>query len=112
MIGKKIVSQEEVPLFTVKEVLSERNKDGELTYEQQQAFDYSKKFAKVTPAKGTKLLEQLKKVEGLDEKLVVKLIDILPSDEETMQLVLYKSNSNLDAAKTKEVLEIISKYAK
>jgi len=51
MIGKKIIVQSNVPLHEVKTILSERNKDGELSYEQQAAFDYSKKFAKITPAK-------------------------------------------------------------
>ena len=44
MIGKKLVSQKNVPLFEMKEILAERSKEGELNYEQQQAFDYSKKF--------------------------------------------------------------------
>jgi len=112
MIGKQIVSEENVPLFKVKEILTERNKEGELSYEQQQAFDYSKKFTKLTLVKGEKLLVALKNIDGLTQDLIVKLVDVLPTDIETMQLVLYKSDCTIDDTKIKEILEIISKYVK
>ena len=112
MIGKQIVSEENVPLFQVKEILAERNKEGELSYEQQQAFDYSKKFTKLTLAKGEKLFASLKKIDGLTQDLIVKIVDVLPTDIETMQLVLYKSDCTIDDTKIKEILEIISKYVK
>ena len=112
MIGKKIVSEENIPLFRVREILTERNKESELSYEQQQAFDYSKKFAKLTLAKGEKLVASLNEIDGLTQDLIVKIVDVLPTDTETMQLVLYKSNVTIDDAKIKEILEIISKYVK
>ena len=110
MIGKKIIEQNNVPLHEVKAILSERNKDGELSYEQQAAFDYSKKFAKITPAKGEKIVKDLKAIEGLNEDLITKLTDIVPADIESVQLILYKSELSDDVAK--QVLEITSKYAK
>ena len=87
MIGKKLVSSENMPLFKVKEILAERNKDGELTYEQQHAFDYSKKFSKITPEKGEKLQKELLEIEGLDEDFMTKAIDVLPQDVETAKLI-------------------------
>lgn len=110
MIGKKVISEENVPLFKVKEVLAERNKEGELSYEQQAAFDYSKKFTKLTPVKGEKLLKELKEIEGLDEDLVTKLVDIVPFDLETARLILHKGD--LDEDKLKQVVDITSKYVK
>src|SRR3989344_1879707 len=111
MIGKKVISSQNSPLFEVKEVLSERNKDGELTYEQQHALDYSKKFTKVTPAKGEKLLKELREIEGLDEDFITKAIDILPIDMETARLISYKGSAITDD-KIKQVVELTSKYAK
>jgi len=111
MIGKKIISARNSPLYDVKEVLTERNKEGELTYEQQHAFEYAKKFAKVTPAKGEKLLKDLKEIEGLDEDFITKAIDVLPADIETARLILYKGSAMADD-KLKQVVEITSKYAK
>jgi len=110
MIGKKIIEQSNVPLHEVKTILSERNKDGELNYEQQAAFDYSKKFAKITPAKGEKLSKDLQDIEGLTEDLKTKIIDLVPADLESVQLILYKSELSDDTAK--QILEITSKYVK
>lgn len=110
MIGKKILEENNVPLHEVKTILSERNKDGELSYEQQAAFDYSKKFAKITPAKGEKLMKDLQAIEGLSEDLLTKIIDLVPADLESVQLILYKSELGDDTAK--QILEITSKYAK
>ncbi|MCR4336168.1 MAG: RNA polymerase Rpb4 family protein [archaeon] len=112
MIGKKIVSQKNLPLFELKQILSERNKDGELTYEQQAAFDYAKKFAKITPAKAEKLLKDLKGIEGLDEDFITKLIDILPTDLDTAKMIAYRTNPNLDDEKLKQIVELTSKHAK
>ncbi|MCR4368536.1 MAG: RNA polymerase Rpb4 family protein [archaeon] len=112
MIGKKIVSRQNVPLYEVKQVLTERNKEGELTYEQQAAFDYSKKFAKLTPAKAEKFIQELKAIEGLDEDFITKTIDILPQDLEAAKLVMYKSQTNVDDATLGKVVELASKYAK
>ncbi len=110
MIGKKLLSAQNAPLFEVKELLSERHKEGELTYEQQAALDYSKKFSKVTPAKGEKLLKELRELD-LDEDFITKAIDILPSDAETAKLIPYKGSGITDD-KIKQVVEITSKYAK
>ncbi|HIH09768.1 MAG TPA: hypothetical protein HA254_03795 [Candidatus Diapherotrites archaeon] len=109
MIGKRVVSVQNVPLYHVKEILAERSKEGELRYEQQQAFDYSKKFAKITPAKGEKLIGELKGLE-LDEDFITKAVDVLPADIETARLISYKGNVSDD--KLKQVVELTSKYAK
>ncbi len=112
MIGKRQVSARDVPLFEVKEILAERNKEGDLTYEQQQAFDYAKKFAKVTPAKGGKLLSELQAIDGLDDDFITKAIDVLPADLNTAKLILYKGGAVVSDETLKQVVDIVSKYAK
>ncbi len=112
MIGKKQVSMKDVPLFEVKELLSERNKEGELTYEQQQAFEYAKKFSKVTPSKGEKLLSELQAIDGLDDDFITKAIDILPADINTAKLILYKGGAVVSDETLKQVVDIALKYAK
>ena len=110
MIGKKLLSSQNSPLFEVREILSERNKEGELTYEQQHALDYAKKFAKLTLAKGEKLLNELKEL-GLDEDFITKAVDILPADAEIAKLIPYKGSAITDG-QIKQVVELTSKYAK
>ena len=111
MIGKRLISMRNAPLYEVKEILSERNKEGELTYEQTQAFDYSKKFSKITPAKGGKLIEDLRAIEGIDDDFVIKAVDVMPADLETARLIPYKGATVSEDA-LKKVVEAVSKYAK
>lgn len=112
MIGKKVVVARNVPLYEVKEILGERHKEGELTYEQQQASDYSKKFAKVTPAKGDKLRSELQAIDGLDDDFITKAMDILPADLNTAKLILYKGGTVISDDKVQQAVDVISKYAK
>ncbi len=111
MIGKQVISRENVPLYAVNEVLAERSKDGELNYEQQQAFEYSKKFSKITPAKGEKLLKELREIEGLSEDFITKAVDILPLDVNAARLISGK-DMGIDNAKLEQVVAATSKYAK
>lgn len=111
MIGKKVISSQNANLSEVKEILSERQKQGDLTYEQQQAFDYSKKFSKLAHSKAEKLAEELKQIEGLDEDFITKALDVLPTDLDTAKLVSYKSGT-VTEDKLKQVVELASKYAK
>lgn len=111
MIGKKLILQKNAALYEVKEILSERSKLGELRYEQTQALDYSKKFAKLTPLKGEKMKEELLAIEGLDEDFISKALDILPTDMEAAKLVSSKPLA-VSEDQLKQVVEIASKYAK
>ena len=113
MIGKKINYSKIVPLFEVKEMVKERldqnDKGIEPTYEQNLVSDYSKKFVKVTPAKGKKLLEDLKKLEGVSENFAIKIVDILPEDLDEINLLVPKQEK-VDESKLKDVIELVKKY--
>ena len=111
MIGKKLITQRNAPLFEVKEILTERSKEGELRYEQTHALEYSKKFAKITPSKAEKMREELSKIEGLDDDFISKALDILPTDIETAKLLSYKAGAVSEDA-LKQTVEIATKYAK
>ncbi|MFH1588453.1 MAG: RNA polymerase Rpb4 family protein [Candidatus Diapherotrites archaeon] len=111
MIGKTTISKKPVSLFEVKEILSERSKEGELNYEQQAVLDYSTKFSPLTKAKSDKLFEQLSQIDGLSKGLVVKLVDLLPKDEEELNLLLVKG-VDLTEEQKKSVLGLIQKYIK
>jgi DNA-directed RNA polymerase subunit F len=113
MIGKENLGQKPVTLVTVKEILKERNADAdtELSYEQKTAFDYSKKFAKLTKAKHEKILAELKAIEGLEEDFAVKLIDVMPEDFEVVKVLAHKS-SKASEDDLKQAFEVVKKYLK
>jgi|SRR3989338_6529272 len=112
MIGKKINSVENVPIFTVKEILKERlqttEKGEETSYELNSANEYVKKFSKLTPAKGKKMFAELKALEGVSEELAIKITDILPETDVELQL-LTPRNINLDDKTKSAILELVKK---
>ncbi|MBN2127779.1 MAG: DNA-directed RNA polymerase subunit F [Candidatus Diapherotrites archaeon] len=111
MIGRKINSKQPIALFELKELLTERSAEGELTFEQQTAFDYAKKFTVLTKAKSEKLVTELKKIEGLSDDLIVKIVDLVPETKEELNLILSKGNDLTDS-QTEAILQLIQKYAK
>ena len=108
MIGEKILEQRPASLKEVDGLLVERKKEKELTYEQDLTLKYSKKFSKLTDAKYKKIVKDLSTVEGLEDELIVKIIDIVPADKNILDLLLEKHTLS-DEVK-KQILEITSKY--
>ena len=113
MIGKENLGQKPVSLVQVKEMLKERNaqEETELSYEQKTAFDYAKKFAKLTKAKHDKLVEELKAIEGLEEEFVIKLVDVMPEDFEVVKVLAHKT-TKASEDDLKKAFEAVKKYLK
>lgn len=111
MIGEKIVEEKPVTLVEVNEILSERKKEKELSYEQDLALKYAKRFAKLTPKQMEKLTAELSKIEKLDQASIVKIIDVVPKSREILDLVLPK-NIGLDNETIERVLDATKKFGK
>ena len=110
MIGEKM-EEKPITLAEMKEILSERKKGRELTYEQDLALQYAKRFAKLSKAQAEKLAEELSKNAKLDSFTIAKIVDILPKNKETLELLLSK-NISLEASETEEILNASKKYFK
>ena len=111
MIGEKLIDQKPITLAEVKQILSERKKEKELSYEQDLTLKYAKKFSKVTMTQAEKLVNALKEVEALDPATIVKIVDILPVKKEKLQLLIPK-DMVLNEADLQKILELCKKYKK
>lgn len=111
MIGEKIVEQKPVTLAEVKDLLSARKKEKDLSYEQDLAFKYSKRFSHASLTQTKKLYSELKGIKGLDKETTTKVIDLLPVKKEVLQLLLTKESA-LDDASMQKILDLCSKYKK
>ena len=111
MIGEEMLGKKPVTLAKMKEILSAKKKDKELNYEQDIALKYAKKFSKTTPKETEKIKEDLSKIESLNDELRVKIIDLLPTKKEMLELMISKEAAvpEEDLAK---ILEITNKYRK
>ena len=110
MLEQKIIESKPVSLVEVKELLKERAKAGELTYEQTLTQKYASKYAKLTQAKANKLQNELNSINGMNEDLAIKIIDILPIEMEVLELLIPK-NSSIKKDSFQPILDIVKKFA-
>ena len=106
-----MIEKKPVTLLEVKEILSARKKEKELNYEQDIALKYSKKFSKLTAKQAEKVREELSKIESLTDSLIVKIMDLLPTKKETVELVIPKG-VEIGEEDINKILEITKKYNK
>lgn len=110
MIAEKILDKKPLPLAKVKELVKERVKDAEApTYEQDMTLKYAGKFSKLSRAKAEKLVEELQKIDGMDEWIAVKIADVAPQEKTVLELVLAKKY-NFSEENIQNILDLIKKF--
>ncbi len=109
MMNEKVLSVNQIPLVKVKELLKELAKEGELTYEQSLTLKYADKFSKLPRTKTEKLMEELKKIEGMTNEVAIKIVDLLPQNEEILSLVIGK-NIKISDEDIAKILKSIKSY--
>ncbi len=111
MIGKETEEETAVSLNEVKKILEDRKKGGkELTYEQQLAYEHAKKFAGLEKAKEEKLKKALGE-QGLNDKIIIKVIDIMPKNAMTLRQILMHENKTFEDAEVTKILAVIKENA-
>lgn len=106
MIGKEIISERYTTIAHAKEIMNNRASFDDLSYEHGCALDYLEKFSKLSVEDAEKLAKELKEL-GLDDKIVLKIVDILPEDVEDLKLIFYKLEL---PENVEEILDIVCKY--
>jgi len=112
MIGKCILNQKPLPLAEVKELISKKKKEGELSYEQNLTLEYCKKFSKLSLKDTAKLIEELVQLEKLNKEHAIALTDIMPKTNEEVKLIFAKEHFVLGDEDISEIIEILNKYRK
>ena len=110
MIGKKTENEDATPLNEVRRVLEERKKDGELTYEQQLAYEHAKKFAGLEKAKEEKFKKELVDA-GMSPRTAVKVMDIMPKGAMTLRQILAHENRTYTDDEIAKILAVIKEHA-
>lgn len=105
----EVVSSKPVSVLYVKEELSKRNGDGELGYEQAQALEHAENTVTLTPAKQAKLVEDLKKVDGMTEEAALKVADIMPKHVSSLKALLLKEKVDLNEENLEAIVKMTSK---
>ncbi|MEW5954968.1 MAG: RNA polymerase Rpb4 family protein [Candidatus Micrarchaeota archaeon] len=108
------VSEKPVTLAEVTELLKKRQKEqregAPLAYEQQNTLDYAEKFAHLSTKDAAALHKKLEALGGLNEKQMVKLIDLLPVKEEDAKSALFQAGFSLEAEQLKQIVALCKEY--
>jgi len=101
-----VISTKPVSVLQVKEELGKRSEDGELGYEQAQAFEHAGNLVTLTPDKHKKLMGELMKVEGMTEDTALKILDVMPKQVSTLRALLVKDRIELDDANLENIVKM------
>ncbi|MBU0527254.1 hypothetical protein KKE92_02130 [Candidatus Micrarchaeota archaeon] len=104
----EVKSSKAVTVEYTEKVLSKREKDGELGYEQAQALEHAKKFNKEKNNKIEKTVETLTKHEKITEEIAVKIIDIAPENPATLKTILAKDRIEISDEEAASILKEIN----
>jgi len=105
MEDKKVVS-----LAEVKEILEERQKDGELTPEQKLSLEHAQKFSRIDSKKAKKLVKDLIELGFVSEINAVKIADIMPSNADDVRLIFSKERASVEKKDIEKILSVVEKY--
>jgi DNA-directed RNA polymerase subunit F len=108
MIGKKVLKTDPIPFRQAKELLEERAKVQELSYEQNLALDHVTKFSKIPVESAQKLIAELEEI--IKTNQAVKMADMMPEDMADMRLMFSKERGAHKKEDLEKILDIINKY--
>lgn len=110
MIGKKVFEERVITSSEAKALLKDSMKnDEEPLYEKKITLEHLTKFAKLKPKEARKLVEELTKSnEKIREDIAVKIVDLMPKDENDVRAIFAKERYAL----TKEDIEGILRITK
>ena len=94
-----------------KKQLEAKEKERELSYEQKNALDHLRKFSKLSEKKAKDMLEELSKIDRLNERQRINIVNMLPQDMDDIRVLFANEVTNLSEEKKKKILDIVKKYS-
>jgi len=106
MIGKEITGKKVAMIDEVLDILEERKKSGDITYEQQLALEHTKKFAQETQ-KLAKIKKELNEMGTLKDECIAKILEIMPSNVMMLRQVLAGCKNTVDDVTVNKIFAIV-----
>jgi DNA-directed RNA polymerase subunit F len=106
---KEIISEEEITLPQVKKILTQRGKEGELSFQQSITLEHATAFSKMAPVVSTKLVEKLISSYDISRSQAVQIVNIAPTTIEELKSIFDTRTANLTDEKLIEIVDLIIK---
>jgi DNA-directed RNA polymerase subunit F len=97
-------------LAEVKELLLERQGEGELTAEQKLALEHCQRFVRTEGKKARKLVKELTELGFVSEINAVKIADIMPSHADDIRAIFAKERATVEKKDVEKILSVVEKY--
>ncbi|NPA47683.1 MAG: DNA-directed RNA polymerase subunit F [Thermococci archaeon] len=118
MIGREKIEERYLTIAEAKELLERRYKEGLVENPERPAveevkfsIEHAEKFAKLHPEDASKLKQTLmEKFEWMDERLAVKIVDIMPKDMDDLRVIFSKETHQLTKEEGEEILAVLDEY--
>jgi len=99
-----------VSLAEVKALLTQDEKDRELSYDKRVALEHAKMFAPLPPSKTKELVKKMEKMERVSMAHATKIAEILPRDVDELRPIFAKDRFTLEQDEIDAILEAVLKY--
>jgi len=104
-----LIKEELVTNAEAKALLEKAVKPDDMKFEQKNAYENLKRFAKLTAEKAKALMEELNKSKKLRERQIVSIINIMPEDEDDLRAVMGKDYTNFTPDEINLILDAVRK---
>lgn len=105
---KEKIDEEEVTLAQVKKLLTQRGKEGELSFQQSITLEHASAFARMAPAVSAKVVDKIVNNYDLTRSQAVQIVNIAPTTIEELKSTL-SSRTSLTDEKLIEIVDLIIK---
>lgn len=106
----EIIEERFVTWSDAKKVLEKKAKEKELGYEQKNALEHLRKFSKLTQKSMQEINSELDKIDRLKERNRVAIINILPKDDDELNMLLSNEIVTISDEDKKKIISIIKKH--
>ena len=106
----KILDTKPTTMAEAKEVMLNREKGKELSYEQKLAVEHLKKFTKLKPEDAVKALNELSNVLRMAPETAVQIINVIPQNPDELRMIFAREKFSLKEDEISKILEILKKY--
>jgi len=110
MTNIELINEVPLTMAELKEKLEDiKKRDKEISERAQKTIDYLNKFAKLKDKEALKLKEDILKlnIPRLKEKQVIKIIDVMPKDIESLKLIFSADNVTIKQEDLQKILELL-----
>ena len=104
---KEIINEEEITLAQVKKVLTQRGKEGELSFQQSITLEHASSFSKMAPAVSVKVVEKLMKDYKISRAQAVQIVNIAPINPEELKTIVDARSTDLTDEQLIEIVDLV-----